>query len=240
MTARLQRGPQGVGIFDDAVVHEGDVAGTVDVGMGVGGRRRAMCGPAGVRDPGRAGQGFAIEVITQALDPPRELANDERTAVSPVSTVARDSPVSAVSPMAVHHGHARGVVAAILEPAQPLQQNGSGVTRAHVPDDSTHARPSLQRDRTASGSGRQDRRDRSGRAASSSRAGGVPAPRARAACRIADRARPGARAAPFPGLHHNVGTSWLRVRPDTSSGPPRGTLARRARERPTPQRRYSL
>jgi hypothetical protein len=36
------------------------------------------------------------------------------------------------------HGHAAGVVAAVLEPAQALDQDGNDVARADGADDATH------------------------------------------------------------------------------------------------------
>src|SRR5579862_1994351 len=47
-------------------------------------------------------------------------------------------PLAAKDPAAVDDGNSRGIVAAILEPAQPVQQDGHDVTRPHIPDNSTH------------------------------------------------------------------------------------------------------
>ncbi len=38
-----------------------------------------------------------------------------------------------------HEGDAGGVVAAVLEPPQPIEENGAGFSRSGVSDDSAHA-----------------------------------------------------------------------------------------------------
>ena len=121
VAARLEGGAQRIGVLDDAVVDEREATGAVHVRMGVAGRGRAVRGPAGVRDARRAVHRLALEGLAQSLDPSGELAHGDAGAAP------------------VHHRHPGGVVAAVLEPPQPFQQDGHGLARAHVADDAAHA-----------------------------------------------------------------------------------------------------
>src|SRR5207245_11270627 len=40
--------------------------------------------------------------------------------------------------VAIHHGHAGGVVPAVLQPAEALDQDGKGLIGPHVPNDAAH------------------------------------------------------------------------------------------------------
>src|SRR5688572_24007153 len=92
-------------VLDDAVVHHRYAA--RDVRVGVLHRGYAVRCPAGVRDPDVARQAVPVREARQLGDAPG--------AAQPLHA-------------AVHHGDAGGVVAAILEPAQPLEQDGDDVT----------------------------------------------------------------------------------------------------------------
>ena len=60
--ASVSCGAQGGGVVDDAVVHDRDPAGLVGVRVGVGVGGRAVRRPAGVADPGRAGEALGQRV----------------------------------------------------------------------------------------------------------------------------------------------------------------------------------
>ena len=100
-----------------------DAAGLVGVGMRVGRGRRAVSGPAGVADAERARRHDSVELLLQH----GELAG-------------RLHDLEAV---AVHHRDARRVVAAVLEPAQPLEQQSRRLAGADVADDAAHRVTSL-------------------------------------------------------------------------------------------------
>ncbi len=113
----LEALPQRVGVLDDAVVDDRDALVGRQVRVGVDVARHAVGGPAGVPDARRAleaGRHHGREVGHAALD----LAGLQR--------LRRDD------------GDARGVVAAVFEPLEPLQQNGRGVLRPDVGHDSAH------------------------------------------------------------------------------------------------------
>ena len=116
----LQRGPQHVGVLDDAVVHQRDRAAAVDVGMGVALGGGAVGGPARVRDTGRAVEGMALELVRQRGHARGELRDYD--------------------PAAIGQSHPCRVVAAILEPLQSFQQPGRRVAAAGVPHDPAHQR----------------------------------------------------------------------------------------------------
>ena len=111
-------------VLDDAVVDHGEVAGAV--GVGVGRRRAAVGGPAGVSD---ARGGGSRRGGLQDGAQPGELASllDDIQAGGP------------------HQRDARRVVAAVLQTAEAIHENGQGTggtsftRRADVADNSTHA-----------------------------------------------------------------------------------------------------
>ena len=110
-------------VLDDAVVDDGDPAGLVGVGMGVGRGRRAVGGPAGVADAdGAAGQAVG-QLLLQHAELARGLADLEA--------------------VAVHHRDARRVIAAVLEAPEPLEQQPGGLPGSDVADDATHSRGGL-------------------------------------------------------------------------------------------------
>ena len=108
-------------VLDDPVVDDGElvVVGQVRVRVGVG--RPAVRRPAGVADAGGAVRHRRRgEIVAQDAELAGPLAHPE---------VA----------LAVDHGDARGVVAAVLQTREPGQEDGLALPRAHVSDDSTHA-----------------------------------------------------------------------------------------------------
>ena len=116
----LERGAQRVRVLDDAVVHQGDVAGAVAVRVGVAPGGGAVRGPAGVGDAARAVERLAREAFLQGVNPPGELQH-----LQPGAVLDRD---------------AGRVVPAILQAPQPFQQDRRRVTRADIADDSAHLR----------------------------------------------------------------------------------------------------
>ncbi len=64
-------------IFDDAVVDDGDFAGTVEMRMGIFVRRDAMRGPARVRDAEAAGDRLGFQQPRDALVNLAELLADD-------------------------------------------------------------------------------------------------------------------------------------------------------------------
>ena len=120
----LERRAQGVGVLNDAVVDDGDAVPAVHVRVGVARGGRAVRCPAGVGDAARAGERLAGERVPQPLHPAGELPD-------------RD-------PSAILDGDAGGVVAAILEPAEALQQDRRRLARTDVPHDAAHRSSQLQ------------------------------------------------------------------------------------------------
>ena len=124
----LQGGAQLVVVFNDAVVHQCHPArpcigaGTravAEMRMRVVHRRRAVRGPAGVRNAGAPCDAFALDLALQ-LGHPRDAAG----------------PLQA----ARMHRYAAGVVAAVFEPLQALYQDGNNVAVRNRRDDAAHGR----------------------------------------------------------------------------------------------------
>ena len=111
---------EGLVILDDAVVDHGQaIAGLVRVGIGFA--RRAMGGPAGVRDADTALERSFLEAALQRPD----LA--QRTHAVQATLFGED-------------GHARAVVATVFEAVQALEQDVLDVTTGDGADDATHER----------------------------------------------------------------------------------------------------
>ena len=106
-------------IFDDAVVDDGDPAGLVEVRMGIDVRRRAVRGPAGVADAEIARDRFGFQQAGEAFVDFALFLADEQF-------------------VAVQHGHARAVVAAIFQPPQSFEQDGRGRFFTDVSNDAAH------------------------------------------------------------------------------------------------------
>ena len=116
----LELGAQREIVLDDAVVHEGhDAVGPARLRMGIHPVGHAVGRPARVADPGGAGQRFGIPGGRQVLDATRVLADVQ----GPV-TPDRD---------------ARGIVAAVAEQSDALDQDGQRLGVARIADDAAHA-----------------------------------------------------------------------------------------------------
>jgi hypothetical protein len=113
--------PDGAVILDDPVVHHGQLARAVRMGMGVHVRRLPMRRPAGVRNTDAAVEGGLRQPALQAGDLALGLVDSEGPPVD--------------------HRHARRVVAAILQPLQARQEHLARLTCPDVPDYSAHLFP---------------------------------------------------------------------------------------------------
>ena len=112
--------PEGLVILDDAVMHQRQLAGLVEVGMGVFIGHAAVGGPAGVADADGAPRRVLEDEAGQVRDPPHALARVDR---------------------AVMEGrHAGRVITAVLEPPQPVQQDGRRFRLADIADNAAHRR----------------------------------------------------------------------------------------------------
>ena len=108
-------------VLDDAVVHDDHALFAGIVRMGVDGARLAVRRPARMADAAAATHGGAgIGHLHQGLEPPLRLDNLHMVAVL------------------VAHGNARGVIAAVFEPAQSVQQNRRRLTHADISHNSAH------------------------------------------------------------------------------------------------------
>ncbi len=123
-------------VLDDPVVNQGHPAGAVDVGVGIGLRRAPVGGPPGVAD---AGGGAGRRVV------------DGR---GQLGQLPRPSPHP--DPVSVHQGDAGRVVAPVLQPGQPVEEQrergpapGDADDAAHVP---IFSRPPTPRGATSRGS----------------------------------------------------------------------------------------
>jgi hypothetical protein len=103
-------------VLDDAVVDDGD--GPRGVGVGVDLARAAVGGPAGVADAGGAGEGALVEGLAEA----RELAQG-----------AND-----FNALTIVNGETRRVVAAVLKPAEAVDDDRRRALRTHITDDPAH------------------------------------------------------------------------------------------------------
>jgi hypothetical protein len=104
-------------VLDDAVVDQGDAAGAVAVRMGVGVGGSAVRRPARVPDPRRAGDVVERKLLLEDLELPG-LPHDVDAAVD--------------------DGDTGRVVPAVLEPRQPVHQDGKRLLAADVTDDAAH------------------------------------------------------------------------------------------------------
>jgi hypothetical protein len=115
---RFQLRAQLVMVLDDAVVHDGDLAAR-DERMRVLGRRRAVRGPARVRDAGFSGLLLRLG---------RQVGNPRDGAREPDAVLAQER-------------NAAGVVAPVLEPPQPFDQDRNDVAPCDGAHDAAHIRP---------------------------------------------------------------------------------------------------
>ena len=122
----LQFGAQLFVVFDDAVVYQRDPSRRVgccvrpgrEVRVCVGDGRRAVRGPARVRDAGAG-----LDVLGRDLG--LEFGHPRRAACAPQLA-------------ALVHCHTARVVAAVLEPLQAFDEDRNDVARADRADDATH------------------------------------------------------------------------------------------------------
>ncbi|MDT4858304.1 hypothetical protein FQZ97_927660 [compost metagenome] len=122
----LQGGAQFVVVFDDAVVHQRHAAGragrrtraVAEVRVGVVHHGRTVRGPAGVGDARAAADAIVLHLL-------RELGDARRAARAPQAAAV--------------HRHTAGVVAAVLQPLQPLNQHGHHVTPGNPCHDAAHS-----------------------------------------------------------------------------------------------------
>ena len=111
---------QGEVVFDDAVVHDGEAPVVRQMRVRVAVGRRAVGSPARVADADHAGDERAVaRLFAELRDPPAHLLDPDRAIMQ--------------------HGQARGVIAAVFEPGQALEQHGRGAARSGKANDSAHA-----------------------------------------------------------------------------------------------------
>ena len=119
---RLELGAQRAEVLDDAVVHDRDAPARVGVRVGVAVVRRAVGGPAGVAHAGGAGQhpgrDLGRDLLVQVLDPARLLGD--------------------LQPGVADDRDAGGVVPAVLQPAQTLDDDVQRRARPDVTHDAAH------------------------------------------------------------------------------------------------------
>jgi hypothetical protein len=136
VAARLELRVQLLMVLDDAVVHQRHAPGAHRLGGGHAGavaemrmrvvhRRRAVRRPARVRDAGRALQATAGHLLQQ-LRHARGAARTLQAAGRPAAQAG------------LVHGHAAGIVAAVFEPLQALDEKGNDVARGNRADDAAH------------------------------------------------------------------------------------------------------
>ena len=115
---RLQLGAQLAEVLDDAVLHDHQLAGEIDVRMGVALARLAVGGPARVAD------------ADVALD---RRFRQPRRQVAQLADIAADGDLPILD-----DGDARRVIAAIFQPPQPVHDDLGRVARPDVTDNTTH------------------------------------------------------------------------------------------------------
>src|SRR5258708_1076190 len=105
-------------VLEDAVVHHDEAALAVRVRMGVLLRGAAVGRPARVADADRARDGLLAQHALEGLQASRRAPH--------------------LHAVRVEHGHARGIVAAVLQPLEPVHDDRDRVLVADVPDDAAH------------------------------------------------------------------------------------------------------
>jgi hypothetical protein len=105
-------------VLDDAVVDQGDFLVAADVRVGVGVGHAAVGGPARVADPCGPGKFLGRGGLDQSFHPARFLGQLEVGAVL--------------------GGDTGGVIAAVLEALQSLENDGRGLLFADISDDAAH------------------------------------------------------------------------------------------------------
>ncbi len=130
MAGRLQAGLDLEIVLDDPVVDQRQLPGAVPMRMRVRIVGSTVRRPARVRDPGVACRRPAVQVLGQVGELARLLLDED----APLRGEERD---------------ACRVVAAILEPPQPVDQDRRSVSRTDVADDAAHGAPPLRFSRLA-------------------------------------------------------------------------------------------
>ncbi len=110
--------PQGGVVFDDPIVHDGATLAR-NMRVGILGGRLTMGGPAGVGDADAAFERFRGDGVYQ-------LGHLAERAQAPHAAAG------------AQHGETRGVITAILQPLQPLQQDGRHGPLSDGADDAAH------------------------------------------------------------------------------------------------------
>ena len=114
----LEHAPERARVLDDAVMHDGDLPPLVELRVGVALVRRPVRCPARVRDAERPDDRARVDRRLESRDLARHFAG--------------------LDALPVHDGDAGGVVPAVLEPLQPLNEQWRDDLGADVADDSTH------------------------------------------------------------------------------------------------------
>ena len=112
-------------VLDDPVVDDRDLARRVAVRVGVAVGRPAVGGPAGVAEPGAAREARGVGLGQRRFEVGQ----------------ATGTPPDRQPAGAVEQGDAGGVVAAVLHPAQRVDDDSASIPRPDVADDSTHRYP---------------------------------------------------------------------------------------------------
>ena len=105
-------------VLDHPVVHDGELAIAGEVRVGVGVRHAAMRGPTRVADAASALERMLGRLLDEVVHPARFLGVVDATTLQ--------------------YRQARGIIAAIFEPLQSFEEDGSCLVFAHVADDSAH------------------------------------------------------------------------------------------------------
>ena len=119
VAARLEPVAELLEVLDDPVVDDRDPPGAVHLGMGVDVARPAVRRPARVREPDRGVRGPL---------------GDRGAQVAQLAGALLDEEVA----LLVDERDARGVIAAVFEPAEALHEDRAGLTGPGIADDSTH------------------------------------------------------------------------------------------------------
>ena len=123
MAFPFEPGAERAVVFDDAVVDERDVAGLVEMRVGVDLGRRAVGGPAGVGNASggaleKLGRPLGVGAVVELGDFSRCLGDDD--------------------PFVIQNGDARRVVAPVFEAAQAVDEHSGRICFSDVSDDSAH------------------------------------------------------------------------------------------------------
>ena len=115
---RLHLGAEGGVVLDDTVVDEGQLAGAVEVGVGVLPGNLPMGGPTGVADAGGAADRVLLNGAAEFVD-------------------AADFLTDGNHPL-LEGGDPGRVIATVFQAAESLQKDGDGLGTTDISDDSAH------------------------------------------------------------------------------------------------------